>query len=215
MQILHARDRATQVRAADGGLTLGRDFYTLAVAFERLARCFSMLFSGLRLRLSNPQWNRVIERIAGGAGFRHKSVVEWRHGAALAAALLVLFLLNACAVSPIGDDRGAPANRSARRDAVAKRVMERWEALIKGDFQAAYAFMSPASRKTVSLEQFMANLRKDSYRKVEIERVDCGEDACVVKLWLTFDHPQMKGLRSPVEEIWVFDHGESWFMYRG
>ena len=103
----------------------------------------------------------------------------------------------------------------AKREAVAQRVNARWDALIKGDFEAAYALLSPASRETVTLDYFKSHTRKDSFRKAEIKSVECAADSCNVKLWVTYDHPRMKGVETPMEETWVFDKGQAWLVYRG
>jgi hypothetical protein len=66
----------------------------------------------------------------------------------------------------------------------------------------------------VTLEQFTAGVRKESYRDVEINRVDCTAETCLVKLRLTYDHPLIKGLRTGVEETWIFDNGQPWYVYR-
>ena len=178
---------------------------------NRASSCLSLNFSQAAPRAPSAISRRVIDAFAAMRCKFANYVVDQRHDRSLAAVLLVTFLVSACAVSPNGDEMTA----QGRRDIVAKRAMERWNAIINGDFAAAYAYMSPASRATVPLERFEANTRKGSYRKAELDHVDCGEETCTVKLWITFDHPQIKGLRSPVEESWIFDHGEAWYVYRG
>jgi hypothetical protein len=32
---------------------------------------------------------------------------------------------------------------------------------------------------------------------------------------VTYDHKLMRGIRTPVEETWVFDKGQAWYVYRG
>jgi hypothetical protein len=33
-------------------------------------------------------------------------------------------------------------------------------------------------------------------------------------LFLTFDHRVMQGVVTPMEETWVFEGGQAWFVYR-
>jgi hypothetical protein len=142
-----------------------------------------------------------------------KSVVKWRRHRPAALILLATFAATGCAVSPIGDSASGGAAADLR-DAVAKRAAARWSAMIKGDWSTAYSLMSPSSRAEVTLEQFTAGVRKDSYREVEIDRVECAAEACSVRLHLTYDHPLIKGLRTGVEETWIFDNGQPWYVYR-
>jgi len=58
-------------------------------------------------------------------------------------------------------------------------------------------------------------MRKTGLRDAKIESIDCDADACKVKLWITYDHRLMKGVSTPLEETWVFDKGQAWFVYRG
>ena len=71
------------------------------------------------------------------------------------------------------------------------------------------------ARETVTLEQYKRNTRKSGFRDARIESMDCDADACTVKLWVTYDHPAMKGIQTPITETWVFDKGQAWYVYRG
>jgi hypothetical protein len=157
-------------------------------------------------------FSAVIEDISR---FLAKGVAKWRHPSLGALMLLASFGISSCAVSPVGDGSKAPETADAKREAVKQRVNARWDALIKGDFDAAYALLSPASRETVTLEYFKSHTRRDSFRKAEIKSVECGADTCNVKLWITYDHPRMQGVETPMEETWVFDKGQAWLVYRG
>ena len=129
--------------------------------------------------------------------------------------MVAIFGMASCAVSPVGDGSGAAASANAQREAVTKRVNARWDALIKGDLDAAYALLSPASRETLTLEQFKQHTRKGAFRQMKIDAIDCAADLCKVKLVITYDHRLMKGIQTPMEETWVFDKGQPWLVYRG
>jgi hypothetical protein len=117
-------------------------------------------------------------------------------------------------VSPVGDGSGAAATPEAKREAVTKRANARWDALIKGDFDAAYALLSPASRQAVTLEQFKQRSGRIAYRLAKVDSVDCSSEFCKVKMLITYDHRLMKGVQTPLEETWVFDQGQPWLVYR-
>ena len=143
------------------------------------------------------------------------SVSIWRQTGSAIAALLAVLALSSCAVSPIGDGSTAKAGSGGREDAVAGRVGERWDALIKGDYAKAYQYLSPASRASMSAEQYQRVARNVAYRAAKIEGIDCDTERCRVKLSVTYDHRLMKGVTTPLEETWVFDQGRPWFVYRG
>ena len=141
------------------------------------------------------------------------SVAVWRQTGRLAAVWIAVLSLASCAVSPIGDEKAAGGGPDARRKAVEARVHERWDALIKGDLRSSYGYLSPASRETLSFEQYQKVTRKNGFREATIDSIDCDAEACKVKLWITYDHRLMKGVRTPLEETWVFDKGQAWYVY--
>ena len=147
--------------------------------------------------------------------FLAKGVAKRRHPGPAELAFVALFGLTSCAVSPLGDGSAAQVSPEARNEAVAKRVNARWDALIKGDLDAAYALLSPASREVTTLEQFKRNTRHGGFREAKIDKVDCGAELCTVRLWVTYDHRLMKGVQTPIEETWIFDKGQPWLVYRG
>jgi hypothetical protein len=147
--------------------------------------------------------------------FAALSVAVWRQTGRLVAVLVAILGLASCAVSPIGDGKAATDSPEARRKAVETRVQERWDALIKGDLQASYGYLSPASRQTLTFDQYQKVTRKEGFREAKIESIDCDADACRVKLWITYDHRLMKSISTPLEETWVFDKGQAWYVYRG
>jgi hypothetical protein len=156
-------------------------------------------------------FSAIIEQIGI---FTAKTVAIWRHPTPPALILLVSFGLASCAVSPVGDGTTA-ATPDAKRAAVTARVNTRWEALIKGDLDAAYALLSPASRETITLEQFKSRTRKEGFREAKIESIDCSADTCVVRLMIKYDHRLMKSVQTPLVETWILDRGTPWLVYRG
>jgi hypothetical protein len=142
-------------------------------------------------------------------------VAVWRQTGRLAAIWIAVLSLASCAVSPIGDGNAGTASPEARREAVASRAQARWDALIKGDLEKSYSYLSPASRKTLTFEQYKGVTRKSGFRDAKIDSIDCDAQACTVKLMVTYDHKLMKGITTPLEETWVFDKGQAWYVYRG
>jgi hypothetical protein len=114
---------------------------------------------------------------------------------------------------------GGPATLSkesppeVKREAVAARAQGRWDALIKGDLNAAYAYLSPATRATTPLDVYKAKHKVGLYRKIKVDSVDCEGAVCTVKLTLTYDYKRrFKGIETPLVEHWVIEDGQAWLV---
>lgn len=119
-----------------------------------------------------------------------------------------------------GGEPVADATPEAKAAAVKERASARWAALIKGDKDAAYAYLSPGVRKTMSLEQYRARTNTSGFRAAEIEKVDCEAEVCKVMLKLTYDYVPEKGvtaargITTAAWETWVVEQGQAWFAMR-
>jgi hypothetical protein len=149
--------------------------------------------------------------------FRHFlgfSVAEWRQVAAAVVVAAGALGVAGCATAPSGGAPQTGLTEAARVAVVTKRAEERWALLIKGDIKAAYAYLSPASRAVTSLERYESRMRTGNFREIKLDRVSCEPETCRVRLFLTFDHRVMQGVVTPIEEIWVFEGGQAWVVYR-
>src|SRR4051812_4416987 len=144
----------------------------------------------------------------GRAGYRR---VQWAGMASLIAALM-----GAGCATPVGSlaKDSPPATKEA---AVTERANARWQALIKRDYSGAYAYFSPSSRETTSLSNFQARIEAIDYRSVTIDKVECEAEVCTVKLTLPSDYPpgKIKGVVTALNESWIIDQGQAWFVFRG
>ncbi len=104
----------------------------------------------------------------------------------------------------------------SKQAVVRERAEARWQAIIKGDYPAAYAYLSPASREIVKLGTFEARMKGVvQFTGIKIDTVSCEAAACKVKMWLTYDHKMMKGVTTPAEEAWIIDGGQAWYVWPG
>jgi hypothetical protein len=122
-------------------------------------------------------------------------------------------LLSACTSIPGSVTPDSPPE--AKKDAVATRALGRWDALIKGDLDAAYNYLSPASRETMPLDVYKAKHKTGMYRAIQVDAVDCEAEVCTVTLSLTFDYKRTKGIKMPLVEKWLISGGKAWFVDRG
>jgi hypothetical protein len=104
--------------------------------------------------------------------------------------------------------------KAAKEEAVAARSGAYWKALIAGDYQTAYAFLSPSSRATISYERYKGQMEAAGVvrRAAAVEKVECEVAVCKVVTTLTFDHPMMQGITTRNEETWVIDSGQAWLV---
>lgn len=117
----------------------------------------------------------------------------------------------------IGGGLGPDTPVAEKEQVVRERANARWQALIKRDYPAAYGYLSAASRSSISLPAYKARFEAAQYRAVTIENVDCASGVCKVRVQLTFDLPAAKGqgLVVALNEDWIIDQGQAWFVFRG
>jgi len=110
-----------------------------------------------------------------------------------------LLLLSACATT----------TRTA--DNVENRAMARWNALLSNDFDAAYEFLSPGYRSSVSNLHYQRTLllKKLKWNNASFVESDCAETSCKVKISLDYTmYGGVPGVQSfegtqAVTESWV------------
>jgi hypothetical protein len=127
-------------------------------------------------------------------------------------AICVMLLPLGCATT--GQSVSKETSPEARRAMVTDRANARWAALIKGDLDTAYKFLSPASREVVSLSDFKSRTRNGGFREAKVDTVECDSDTCKVRLLLTYDHRLMSGITTPLSESWVVDQGQYWYVWQ-
>ncbi len=122
--------------------------------------------------------------------------------------LLITLFLVACA--------GSPAYPESLED----RAQARWDALLAGDFEQAYAYLSPGFRSSVSQRDFELGflLRRVQYTSAAYIDRECQTDACTVRMNIgyTLVAPlrgvQIWNSKTPVKERWVRVDGQWWFL---
>jgi hypothetical protein len=117
-------------------------------------------------------------------------------------------LLLGCAGIPEVGGLASDAPMAARQAAVESRARARWEALIAGDYEKAYSYMTEASRGATSLERFKGRTKVVVYRAVKVDAVSCDADACSAEIFLTYDHRKFKGGTTRLKETWVLERGQ-------
>jgi hypothetical protein len=163
-----------------------------------------------------PEGTRRINRLFCDVlrHFSNGTVAKRRHPL-IGAMVLVAGLVGGCASTTGGAGLGPDTPADVKKDAVTARAKARWDALIKPDLASAYTFLSPASRATMSFDQYKAKHKVGMYRAVTIDSVDCEAERCTVNLKLTYDYQRFKGMVTPLSERWIITQGQAWFVEPG
>ena len=143
---------------------------------------------------------------------------SWAEGIRFGGAVLALAIIAGCAAMGGGLTKDTPPEVKAA--AVKERSSARWEALIKGDKDAAYTYLSPGTRQMMTLEQYRARPQAITYTAAQVEKVDCEAETCKVGLMVTYDYlpakgtTRAKGVTTYLQETWVLENGQIWFAWR-
>ncbi|ADE16670.1 conserved hypothetical protein [Nitrosococcus halophilus Nc 4] len=100
---------------------------------------------------------------------------------------------------------------------VGRRALERWQALIQGDFNRAYEYLSPGYRAVNSFELYRARIGKAvQWKEATLKNVSCADKACKVTVNIRYRYvgPRVESYEgeSPVKEKWTQVEGEWWFL---
>jgi len=127
-----------------------------------------------------------------------------------------VMLLALCAASLLFS---ACATTTSTSEAIEQRATARWDALLGDDVEAAYAYLSPGYRSSVSYKQYYRSLLLIKVKWTGAEYIEsiCEETTCNVKILLEFTIygavPGVKSLDSKqmIEESWVLVDG-TWYL---
>jgi hypothetical protein len=102
-------------------------------------------------------------------------------------------------------DRGPP------EEVVVKRAQERWDALVKGDFKAAYAYLSPGSRAVMDQASYESSIRRGFWKAAKVEKAVCEtRQKCDAHVTIEYE---FRGARTktPLSETWI-QEGSNWWL---
>jgi hypothetical protein len=124
------------------------------------------------------------------------------------------------AVMAAGVLAGCATSPSTPEDIVRARAQARWDALLKGDLQRAYGYISPGGRAVVSYDSYRARFgRAVAWKGAEVASVTCETlEKCTVQVKVTYQPMVYRSAIGTIErfldETWVVDEGQWWFVYR-
>jgi hypothetical protein len=184
--------------------------FSLCSRVAVLRRWDGRVFSGAVTAPDSGAWQRMKWAIRGQLAGISLASRDTRQGAMVLSAALVAASLAGCA--SMGDSRDMTPE--ARQALVTKRIDARWAALMKGDLDQAYTFMSAGSKEAVPFKVYKEKIKPGMWRAVKVDGMDCEAEICQVRMTLTYDHRMMKGIQTPFQETWILEKGNAWYVYR-
>ena len=98
--------------------------------------------------------------------------------------------------------------------AVKERVQERWDDLVKGDFHAAYSFLSPGSKQVIGEKEYVDSLRKGFWKSAQLQAVKCESDqACDATVEIEYEY-QGRRMKTPLREKWIREGSSWWYLFK-
>lgn len=119
---------------------------------------------------------------------------------------LLLFAVG-CAVVPV--------SHLTPEQAVKARAQARWDALVAGQLDKAFEFITPSGRSTLPFDVFRGRLSGASWLKASVTSATCEPDVCDVTVTLVVNVLPNLPQQIPISEQWLLVDGKWWFVYRG
>ena len=101
---------------------------------------------------------------------------------------------------------------------VSKLAEQRWDALIKRDFDAAYGYAQPGFRAVVTRDAYKKRFGDAlQWKAVQIHEATCEVERCTVRIRLTSINmvpnfsKQIPEVTGYFDETWIRDDGKWWF----
>jgi hypothetical protein len=120
----------------------------------------------------------------------------------------ILLCLSACATT------------SKSESSLEMRAMERWDALLSGNLDGAYQYLSPGYRSSVSSMQYQRSVLANRVKWTDASYIesDCTENTCNVRISLEYViYGALPGVKSfdgtqAVDESWILTQGKWYFV---
>lgn len=139
-------------------------------------------------------------------------------GVAAAKALAGVFLVLAvggCS-APTGPTKTTQGDAATTKEQqVMSRVQQRWNLLLAKDLDKAYEYLSPAARLTMSKEVYRLRVNPTFWRGAKVKSAACRDEVCDVQVELNIMVLPNLPVDQVVEEKWILDQGQWWFVYQG
>lgn len=125
---------------------------------------------------------------------------------------LVIFFAGLLMLSGCASTQEVPVDSATQ---VRERAEQRWQHLLAGRLDEAYAYLSPGSRERVSAAFYKGSLKPGMWRGAKITGAECAAEVCKVQVDLNYEYmrPGVKyeSVRN-LDETWVKEGGQWWYL---
>ena len=100
------------------------------------------------------------------------------------------------------------------QERVQSRAQDRLDTLMRGDFKAAYAYLTPAFRETSTWQRYASRYAGvGNWRGATVKSVNCEPERCNVKVSIRYQMVRLKieNTRS-FDEVWI-EMGGKWYLH--
>ena len=97
---------------------------------------------------------------------------------------------------------------------VKERAQARWDALVKGDAKAAYAFLSPGSRAVLTPESYATSIRVGFWKSAQVSKVSVRDAASVRGVRDDRIRIQAQRIKTPLRETWIREGTDWWYLLK-
>ena len=135
-----------------------------------------------------------------------KSAVFWstRNSVRVGVWVGLVIVLAACGVLQPRDPQ----------EVLKERAQAKWDALVKSDLEAAYSYLSPASRSLWTLNNYKNQIKAGFWKSAVVEKMICqAPDSCDVIVAIEYDF-QGRRTKTSLKETWIREESTWWFVYR-
>ena len=142
-------------------------------------------------------------------------IVRFKYSVLGSAFALAVIVLSGCAATGSAtSNAGADNKPETTSQKVLTRAQQRWDALLKFDLNAAYGFISPAGRSTMTVEKYRPRVNSGFWRGAKAKDASCEAETCDVIVLIDIT---VEGVKTsvPVKEVWILEAGQWWFVYQG
>ena len=95
-----------------------------------------------------------------------------------------------------------------------ERVQQRWDAMVKSDFRAAYQYLSPGSRAVMTPEGYASSLKAGFWKAATVDRVICEKpDVCDALVTIEYEFRGSR-IKTPLKETWIKEGSSWWFVQK-
>jgi hypothetical protein len=115
--------------------------------------------------------------IQNGTEARGKGIARFGQAWLCSVAGIAGMMLTACATNMTGGVT-AESPQEMKQKVVKERAAARWQAVIDGDADKAYGFLSSGSKAAASLTLYKGRARLQGFRSVDVQSAACEAETC-------------------------------------